>query len=73
MNPYLFRSITYRGMWACVQARPDLSGLRKWEPVPNARIIYGATPRDAYTLWKEYHTAAVQRGEIKGGSNVGSA
>ena len=52
MEPYLFRSITRRGMWACVQARPDLSGLHKWEPVPNAQIIYGATPRSAYERWK---------------------
>lgn len=54
MKPYLFRSIRYRGMWACTQARPDPSGLRKWEPVPNAQIIYGHTPRSAYKLWKEY-------------------
>ena len=69
MKPYLFRSIIYHGLWACVQARPDLSGLSKWEPVPNARIIYGDTPRAAYIRWKEY----ALYDEMKGGSYVGSA
>lgn len=72
MKPYLFRSIIYRGMWACALARPDRSGRRKWEPVPHARIIYGDTPRAAYLRWKEYHMAALY-GEMKGGPDVGSA
>ena len=69
MKPYMFRSITHRGMWACTLARLDRSGIRKWEPVPNARIIYGHTPHDAYLLWKEYGLYD----EMKGGSYVGSA
>ena len=59
-------------MWACVLARPAISGRRKWEPVSNATVIYGTTPRAAYIRWKEYHMAALY-GEMKGGSYVGSA
>ena len=69
MKPYMFRSITYPGWWACTLARPDRSGRRKWEPVPHARIIYGVTPRAAYIRWKEYGLYD----EMKGGSYVGSA
>lgn len=72
MKPYLFRSVVHPGMWACMLARPDLRGGRKWEPVPNAVVIYGVTPRAAYVRWKKYHTRR-RRGEMKGGSNVGSA
>lgn len=69
MKPYLFRSVAYPGMWACMLARPATSGPRKWEPVPHARIIYGVTPRAAYIRWKEYGLYD----EMKGGSYVGSA
>ena len=55
MKPYLFRSVVHPGMWACMLARPAISGYRKWEPVPNAAVIYGDTPRAAYTRWKEYY------------------
>lgn len=70
MKPYLFRSIVYPGMWACTLAqRPTASSIRKWEPVPHARIIYGVTPRAAYIRWKEDGLYD----EMKGGSYVGSA
>ena len=72
MKPYLFRSVVHPGMWACMLARPASSVPRKWEPVPNAVVIYGVTPRAAYFRWKKYHMAA-RGGEMKGGSNVGSA
>ncbi len=64
MKPYLFRSVAHPGMWACMLARPAISGSRKWEPVPNAVVIYGITPRDALFRWRKYHIA---RGEMKGG------
>lgn len=55
MKPYLFRSVVHPGMWACILGRPASSGPRKWEPVPNAAVIYGITPRDAHFRWKKYH------------------
>ena len=64
MKPYLFLSVVHPGMWACVLARPAISGHRKWEPVPHARIIYGDTPRAAYIRWEEY----ALYDEMKGGS-----
>lgn len=69
MKPYMFRSVVHQGMWACMLARPAISGYRKWEPVPHARVIYGDTPRAAYIRWKEYGLYD----EMKGGSYVGSA
>ena len=55
MKAYLFRSVGHPGIWACMLARPAISGPRKWEPVPNAVVIYGITPRDAHFRWKKYH------------------
>lgn len=69
MKPHLFRSVVHPGMWACTLARPAISGPRKLEPVPNAVVIYGITPRDAHFRWKEYGLYD----EMKGGSYVGSA
>ena len=66
MKPHLFRSVVHPGMWACMLGRPASSGPRKWEPVPNAVVIYGITPRDAYLRWKKYNMAA-WFGEMKGG------
>jgi len=72
MKPHLFRSVVHPGMWACMLARPTISGHRKLEPVPNVVVIYGITPRDAHFRWKKYHMTA-RCSEMKGGSNVGSA
>ena len=54
MKPYLFRSVVHPGMWACMLGRPASTGPRKWEPVPDALIVYGANPRHAYERWLEY-------------------
>ena len=54
MKPHLFRSVVHPGMWACMLARSAIRGQRNLEPVPNAVVIYGITPRDAYLRWKEH-------------------
>lgn len=54
MKPHIFMSIVHPGKWACVLARPTHPhATRRVAPVPSARLIYGATPRDAYNQWKE--------------------
>lgn len=54
MKPHLFRSRVHPGAWGCVAARPTRPGcLRKLAPVPDAPVIYGDTPKDAYNNWKD--------------------
>ena len=54
MKPYLCKSFIYRGLWMCVAKRVSRDPSRAYEPVPNAMIMYGTTPRRAYERWLEY-------------------
>ena len=56
MTPHLFKSVVYGGLWACCAKQPASDPRRRYEPVPQALVVYGANPRHAYERWLEYST-----------------
>ena len=69
MTPHLFRSRLIPGKWVCCSKTLDddqRSG-RAYKPLPEAEIIYGSTPTEAYNEWMRYFAPA------KEATNVGSS
>lgn len=54
MTPHLFKSGVHRGLWVCCAKQLSSDQRRRYKPVPNAPIVYGANPRHAYERWLEY-------------------
>ena len=54
MTPHLCKSSIYQGMWMCVAKRLSSDPRRAYEPVPNALVVYGPSPRHAYEHWLVY-------------------
>ena len=53
-SPHLCKSSIYQGMWMCVAKRLSSDPRRAYEPVPNALVVYGPSPRHAYEHWLVY-------------------
>ena len=68
MAPHLYRSCLIPGEWVCcAKTLDDTSSSRVYKPLPEAEIVYGRTPTEAYNEWMRYFAPAEED------TNVGSA
>ena len=54
MTPHLFLSRRLPGQWVCCAKTLSQCSSRVYKPLPQADIIYGGTPEEAYKEWMEY-------------------
>ena len=67
MTPHLFLSRLLPGCWACCAKTLSHCNQRVYKPLPEAAIVYGSTPAEAYKEWMEYCAVLLEA------PNVGSA